>query len=144
MSSKTWQPALQFGHISPITDAILLVWIYLCFPQHHRYSSPLSFPAAKLFSQKQVKLRALQSSSHTVLLQRSWIITSLVLHLSPQSRVFPASLSFSGLVFWPRSWPEYQPGSHKPAGSHSEKRTISPPASDPGLQTQRLMWLHQT
>lgn len=60
MGSKTWQPgeylvlqvlqpALQFGHIS-YHSLILLLCLFLYFPQHHRYPSSLSFKTATLFT----------------------------------------------------------------------------------------------
>lgn len=106
MGSKTWQPgeylvlqvlqpALQFGHISYTVPFYWSVFTYISLNTTDIHQLCLSKQLH--YSQKQVKLRALQSSSHTVLLQMSWIIPRLVLHLSPQNKL---SLPSFSLLQW--------------------------------------------
>lgn len=98
--SKTWQPALQvWTHLLSQSHSTGLS--LLTSPSTPQIPTSLSFKAAKLFSQKQVKLRALQSSSHTILLQ------SLVLHLSSQNKLSLPSLSllqWFGLLAHELAW----------------------------------------
>lgn len=133
MGSKTWQPALQFGQIS-YHSPILLVCLYFHFPQHHRYRHLGLSKQLNYFHKSQVKLRALQSSSHTILLQRSWMSTSLVLHLSPQNKLSFLSLSllqWFGLLAHAGLTTSLTVTNQQ---DHTVNSIISPPAQDPGFK----------
>lgn len=126
------------------------VWTHLLSQSHSTGLSLLIFPSTHIFvfqnsstictKASETQGTAKQQSHHPP----SKELTKLKLSSAPKStnKLILLSLFLQWFSVLAVNWPDYQPDSHKPAGSHGEKHHLSPWTWS-WVQIQCLLWLYQ-
>lgn len=125
-SSPVWTHLLH----SPI----LLVCLYLYFPQHHRYPSALSFKTATLFTKASETQGTAKQQSHRP--PSNELNNPKVSSAPKSSKQTESSQLLSSSVVWSSGpWAGLTTSlTVTNQQAHTMKSTISPPARDPGFQ----------